>query len=120
MTSVNQIALKQFKQKYNLHSKKYEMIGSYQFNFSWKITHRLFGPTELPDQKAVGSIIKYLSINLYVSVKCSLILHRLRTSKIDSHLNKMALSGVQKPHHQDYDARTLQQIPHDPVTFAKA
>lgn len=34
-----------------------------------------------------------------------------------SNLNKKALSNVQKPHHRDYDARILQPIPHDPVTF---
>jgi hypothetical protein len=34
-----------------------------------------------------------------------------------SNLNRKALSSVQKPQHQDYDARILQPIPHDPVTF---
>jgi len=34
-----------------------------------------------------------------------------------SDLNKKALSGVQKPRPQDFDARILQPIPHDPVTF---
>lgn len=36
-----------------------------------------------------------------------------------AYLNKMALSGVQKPHVQDYGAQSLLQIPHDPETFVK-
>lgn len=39
-----------------------------------------------------------------------------RTSKC-SYLNKKALLIVQKLHHQGSDEQTLQQIPHDPVTF---
>lgn len=35
------------------------------------------------------------------------------------HLNKTALSTVQRPHHQDCGVQSLQLFLHDPVTFVK-
>lgn len=34
--------------------------------------------------------------------------------------SRKAQSSAQRPHHQDFDAQTAQQIPREPVTFVKA